>query len=153
MKKLIFLLEEQSMKETLENILPLVIPNEISFLCIPHEGKADLQKSIPRKLLRWRDLDVRFMIAHDQDSAACRELKKELISLVPDEKRKETRIRIVCTELESWFLGDLQAYEASNPQYAGLLKVGYTTVCKPSPANQRRGACGTWLAGAIISEV
>jgi uncharacterized protein YktA (UPF0223 family) len=111
MKKLIFLLEEQSMKETLENILSLIIPKDISFLCIPHEGKADLQKSIPRKLLQWREPDVQFIIVHDQDSSECRELKKALISLVPDEKRADTLIRIVCTELESWFLGDLQAIE------------------------------------------
>jgi uncharacterized protein YktA (UPF0223 family) len=99
------------MKETLENILPLIVPKDIPFLCIPHEGKADLQKSIPRKLLQWREPDVQFIIVHDQDSSACRELKKELISLVPDEKWKDTLIRIVCTELESWFLGDLQAVE------------------------------------------
>jgi hypothetical protein len=111
MKKLIFLLEEQSMKETLENILPLIVPKDITFLCVPHEGKADLQKSIPRKLLRWRESNVQFIIVHDQDSAECRELKKILISLVPDEKRTDTLIRIVCTELESWFLGDLQAVE------------------------------------------
>jgi uncharacterized protein YktA (UPF0223 family) len=111
MKKLVFLLEEQSMKETLENILPLIVPKDILFLCIPHEGKADLQKSIPRKLLLWREPDVRFIIVHDQDSAECRELKKALISLVPEGKRTDTLIRIVCTELESWFLGDLQAME------------------------------------------
>jgi hypothetical protein len=111
MKKLVFLLEEKSMKETLDNILPLVLPKDIPFLCIPHEGKEDLQKSIPRKLLRWREPDVQFIIVHDQDSGDCIELKQALISLAAGGRRPETLVRIVCTELESWFLGDMQAVE------------------------------------------
>jgi hypothetical protein len=111
MKKLVFLLEEQSMKETLEYILPLIFPNNIPFLCIPHEGKSDLQKSIPRKLLRWRDPDVKFIVVHDQDSADCIGLKRLLLSLAAEGRRSDTLIRIVCTELESWFLGDMRAVE------------------------------------------
>jgi hypothetical protein len=35
MKKLIFLLEEQSMKETLDVLLSHIIPSNIHFICIP----------------------------------------------------------------------------------------------------------------------
>lgn len=51
--ELIFLLEEPSMKATLENLLPKIIPPEINYKCIAHEGKQDLEKSIPRKLKAW----------------------------------------------------------------------------------------------------
>ena len=52
--KLVFLLEERSMQAALEGILPRLIPG-VEFLCIPHEGKQDLEKSIPRKLRGWKD--------------------------------------------------------------------------------------------------
>ena len=54
MKQLVFLLEEESMKALLEILLPQILPPEVCFLCIPHEGKQDLEKSIPRKLRAWQ---------------------------------------------------------------------------------------------------
>jgi hypothetical protein len=93
MNNLVFLLEESSMKETLENVLPHIIPNDIPFLCISHEGKGDLEKSIPRKLLRWRDPDAKFIIVHDQDSGNCKELKKALTLIIPDRRKPDTLIR------------------------------------------------------------
>ncbi|GMO70200.1 MAG: hypothetical protein Ta2A_18760 [Treponemataceae bacterium] len=48
MDKLIFLLEEQSMKEVLEIILPKILPANISFTCIPHNGKSHLRKSVKK---------------------------------------------------------------------------------------------------------
>jgi hypothetical protein len=44
---LIFLVEERSMKTVLETILPQLIPEHIIYICIPHQGKQDLTKSIP----------------------------------------------------------------------------------------------------------
>ena len=38
--KLIFFLEERSMKELLDGILPRILPNGITFKTIPHEGKV-----------------------------------------------------------------------------------------------------------------
>jgi hypothetical protein len=52
MRKVIFLLEELSMKAFLEGYLPRLIP-DLDFLCIQHEGKQDLEKSIPRKFRAW----------------------------------------------------------------------------------------------------
>lgn len=52
MSRLVFLLEERSMKILLETFLPRFFP-DISFLCVAHEGKQDLEKSIPRKLRAW----------------------------------------------------------------------------------------------------
>jgi hypothetical protein len=111
MKKLIFLLEEQSMKEVLEIILPQIFPCNIPFVCIPHKGKSHLRKSIKNKIIGWREPDVQFVIVHDQDSAVCTDLKEEIFKLVCDARRPDTLIRIACTELESWFLGDFDAIE------------------------------------------
>lgn len=76
--KIVFLLEERSMKELIDGLIPRILPEEVSFLSIPHEGKSDLEKSIPRKISSWRDADpnVKFVIVHDQDSNNCVELKR-----------------------------------------------------------------------------
>ena len=112
MKEIIFLLEERSAEELLSILLPKIIPSdEFLFRCIPHEGKSALKKSIPRKLRAWKEPNVQFVILHDQDSADCFVLKNNLITLAKDGRRSDTLVRIVCTELESWFLGDLDAVE------------------------------------------
>jgi hypothetical protein len=109
--KIIFLLEEKSMKETLNNILPKILPAGFTFLCVPHEGKQDLKKSVIRKLKAWNEPDVKFVIVHDKDANDCKKLKQELMELTQQTAHSDTLIRIVCTELESWFLGDLQAVD------------------------------------------
>jgi hypothetical protein len=111
MTRLVFLLEEASMKEVLKVILPKVLPESICFILIPHEGKSDLEKSIPRKLRAWRDPATRFVVVRDADSADCRLVKKRLYKLCEEAGRPDALIRIVCKELESWFLGDLSAVE------------------------------------------
>ncbi len=42
--RVVFLLEEHSMKVLLEGLLPRLVP-KMPFLCIAHEGKQDLRKS------------------------------------------------------------------------------------------------------------
>ena len=46
---LVFLLEEKSMKVFLDNLLPRILPPNVSFFTIAHEGKTDreLQKLLP----------------------------------------------------------------------------------------------------------
>lgn len=62
---LVFLLEESSMKEMLELLLPRILPDNINYLCIPHESKSDLEKSIPRKLKAWNSPNTKFVIVRD----------------------------------------------------------------------------------------
>lgn len=111
MKELVFLVEEPSIKELLNGILPKVLPKEVSFKIIKHEGKTDLQKSIPRKLRAYQKPGVEFVVLIDQDSNDCRQLKLHLFELCEQGRRTDALIRIVCHELESWFLGDLRAVE------------------------------------------
>lgn len=106
--KLVFMTEEMSMKCFLDGILPKVLPEEISYITIPHEGKSDLQKSIPIKLRAWTESGVKFVIVQDQDTNDCRELKQKLIELCKFDSH-EKLIRIACRELEAWYFGDLQA--------------------------------------------
>jgi hypothetical protein len=49
MSRLVFLLEERSIKVLLEALLPRLFP-ALEIFCIAHEGKSDLEKSLPRKL-------------------------------------------------------------------------------------------------------
>lgn len=109
MSKIVFLLEEPSMKELLDVLLPGLLPTGVSFMTIPHEGKQDLSRSIPRKLRGWREPGVRFIIVRDQDGADCYVLKENLLKLCREAGRDDALVRIVCNELESWFLGDLPA--------------------------------------------
>lgn len=39
MSKIVFLLEEPSMKELLDRLLPGLLPTGVEFITIPHEGK------------------------------------------------------------------------------------------------------------------
>ncbi len=122
MKQLVFLLEEESMKALLDILLPQILPPEIEFRCIHHEGKSDLEKSIPIKLRAWQ-APALFVIVRDKDRADCREVKKHLINLCEQAGRGDSLVRIACHELESWFLGDLAAVEkAFNIKLAGQQK-------------------------------
>lgn len=106
--KLIFLLEEQSMKYFLDGLLPRILPAEIKFLTIPHEGKTDLQKSLIAKLRGWNEPDVKFVVVQDQDSNDCKKLKEKLLDLCKN-SQKDVLIRIACHELEAWYFGDMEA--------------------------------------------
>ena len=108
MGRVIFLLEEQSMKELLEGLLPRFFP-QLDFLCIPHEGKQDLERSIPRKLRSWRVPGDQFVIVRDSDSEDCVSLKFRLRGLCKGTGHDGALVRIVCRELEAWYLGEPEA--------------------------------------------
>ncbi|MCX6584445.1 MAG: DUF4276 family protein [Candidatus Aminicenantes bacterium] len=123
MIRLEFLLEEPSMENVLKKILPLILPQDYrynsNYFLRPHQGKSDLQKSIPNKMKRFSHFHepVMLIILHDQDSNDCIRLKKELTELCKKHGQCPFFIRIVCRELESWFLGDMDAIEAAFPSF------------------------------------
>lgn len=116
MSRLVFLLEERSMKTLLEGLLPRLVPG-LSFICVPHEGKQDLQKSIPRKLRAWREPGVRFVIVRDNDGGDCCALKSSLSALCADAGRDDALVRIACQELEAWYLGEPSALAQAFGKY------------------------------------
>jgi len=112
--KLVFLVEEPSMADLLERLLPRLFP-ELSFQCIPHEGKRDLAKSIPRKLRAWREPDVRFVVMRDQNGEDCHQVKSRLVALCRNAGRSDVLVRVVCRELEAWYLGEPEALARAFP--------------------------------------
>jgi len=119
MNRTIFLLEEPSMKTFLDEFLPRFMP-DLDFLCIRHEGKQDLEKSIPRKLRAFRGNQM--VIIRDNDNADCLAVKKKLFNLCKKENRPDVLIRIACQELEAWYLGAPDALSCvyGFPKLAGL---------------------------------
>ncbi len=96
------------MKILLDGLLPRLFPG-LKFLCVPHEGKQDLEKSVPRKIRAWREPGVRFVVLRDNDSADCRAVKNRLATLCRTAGRDDSLVRIVCQELEAWYFGDPEA--------------------------------------------
>ena len=109
MNRLVFMVEELSMKTLLELLLPRILSEGQLFLIIKHEGKSDLEKLIPRKLKGWTNKKDRFIILRDQDKEDCIDLKRRLANMCEAAGRPETVVRIVCFELESWYLADIEA--------------------------------------------
>ena len=92
----------------LQQLLPKILPPDVAYVTIPHDGKSDLQKSIPHKLAGWNIPDSKFINVHDQDSSDCIELKNRLSELCV-KRSEDVLIRIACHEMESWYFGDLEA--------------------------------------------
>ena len=109
MNRLVFLVEERSMAAALDILLPRLLPENMAYLVVPHEGKSDLEKSIPHKLRGWKEPGVRFVVVRDNDGGDCKALKARLNDLCIEGERSDTLVRIVCQELEAWYLGDLAA--------------------------------------------
>lgn len=117
MRRFVFLVEEPSMAAFLESWIPLKFP-ELSVQMVPHEGKSDLLRSIPRKLRAWREPGVSFVVLIDNDGADCVALKRRIVGLCKESGRSDTLVRIVCQELEAWYIGDSDALAlAFNRQY------------------------------------
>jgi len=111
MKTLVCLLEEPSAKEMLQAVLPKILP-DIHVKYLVHEGKQDLEKQLERRLRAWQVPDSVFLILRDQDSGNCISIKNDLAEKVANSgKTEKTLIRIACHELESFYLGDLNAVE------------------------------------------
>lgn len=117
------LLEEPSMENFLREVLPKILPADYSLdincFLRPHNGKSDLKKSIPKKIKAFSSYyePVKVIIIHDQDSNDCKKLKKGLLDLCKKNGKCPVLVRIACKELESWYLGDMDAIEKVYPRF------------------------------------
>ena len=109
MTHLVFFLEEPSAKEMLQGMLPKILPEQITTQYVVFEGKQDLEKRLSKKLSAWRSPDTLFVVMRDQDSGNCIAIKETLIDKCTKAGKPNTLVRIVCKELESFYLGDLKA--------------------------------------------
>lgn len=111
------MVEELSMADFLDKLLPRLFP-DLVFRCVPHDGKSDLEKSLVNKLRAWRTPGVRFVVMRDQDSADCHDVKDQLRDLCEQGGRPDSLVRVVCRELEAWYMGDSDALAAAFPNEA-----------------------------------
>ena len=112
MSTIVFFLEEPSAREMLKGVLPRVLPPDVETEYIVFQGKQDMEKKLERRLRLWQRPDTRFVVMRDQDSGDCRQIKIRLTELCKASGQQSVLVRIACRELESFYLGDLQAVEA-----------------------------------------
>lgn len=124
MARIEILVEEPSMKEFLSIVLPNCIKEpwvlNVNYFIRAFEGKGDLQKNIPSKvkfLSNWNHERVGLVILQDQDSSDCRLLKQKLVDMCEENGTCSKLIRIVCRELEAWYIGDFEAINKAYPNF------------------------------------
>lgn len=138
---IVFLTEEQSMTSVIKKVMAELCPNAsegFHWQIISHQGKADLESNLVKKMTSWSYNSPHFIILRDNDGGNCRTLKKR-ISGRASTTGKPHHVRLVCQELEAWFIGDLpaveQAYPNSNARsYA--TRTPYRTPDSPTNASQ-----------------
>jgi hypothetical protein len=111
MTTLVFLLEEPSAEAMLKCLLPKILPSGLAVEYKIYEGKYDLDANLPRVLRTWKRPGSFFVVLRDQDASDCGKLKKNLQELCEKTGSPNVLIRIACRELESFYLGDLNAVE------------------------------------------
>lgn len=114
---IVLLTEEVSMRVTLETLIRKHRPDLVEgvhWWVLSFNGKTDLEKNIPQKMRRWNFGNPMFVILRDNDGSNCKILKQHLEGLASP-IGKPFKVRVVCQELEGWFLGDNQAVTAAYP--------------------------------------
>ncbi len=113
------------MADLLDQLLPRLFPT-LAFQTVPHKGNGHLERSIPSKLRAWQEPGVRFVVLRDQNSADCRQVKATLADLCRQGGRTDTLVRVVCRELEAWYIGSedklAQAFPDASRQIARELR-------------------------------
>jgi hypothetical protein len=111
MKTIVFFLEEPSAQEMLEGVLSRILPPDVKPRYLIFQGKQDLEKNLVKKLRGWQLPESVFVVMRDQDSGDCVSIKQKLARLCQESGKKNVLVRVACHELESFYLGDLQAVE------------------------------------------
>ena len=119
MNTLFILTEEESLRTALDVILPkLIDPSRVSYQVIAHDGKQDLETAIRRTVPSLSRIPgARIIVTRDQDAEDCLLVKKHLQELVMANCNAPYKIRVLCHELENWFLGDFEAISAAFPRF------------------------------------
>lgn len=124
------------MQALLDGLLPRLFPG-MPFLCVPHDGKTDLERSIPRKLRGWREPGVRFAVVRDNDGKDCRTVKNALRERCRVAGRSDTLVRIACQELEAWYLGEPDALADAFGRASLRNSRGRSDSVTPTPSRDR----------------
>lgn len=114
---IVVLTEEPSMSVALRSLFATQWPDRVrgvDWHIISFRGKADLERRMIEKMRSWNYGSPHFVILRDNDGADCRALK-EKIRFDAEKGKKPHHVRIVCQELESWFIGDPDAVTLAYP--------------------------------------
>lgn len=134
---LIILCEEPSAAEALTHLLSRLVSDPDTFQIINMECKSQLLAQLPNRLLSYarrlaHEPDLRVLVLIDRDQQNCLQLKQTLESAAraaglrtlmaarpapgqPPAGAFHVVNRVVCEELEAWFLGDPAAVEQAYP--------------------------------------
>ena len=121
MSRLVFFLEEPSARKFLLNFLP-----HIGFKDWEYElqrnraygSKQDLLKYFALDLRDWGTPGDRYVVLVDNDRNDCRKLRNSILAKAKEKCQSQSerlKARIVCRELEAWYLGDLAALRSVYP--------------------------------------
>lgn len=113
---IIFLVEDYSMKNFLEGILPRLNLEADQFEIKHHRGKEDLLSHLARIVPTLSKRAQQIIIIIDQDQQNCLTLKNKISEKMANSNCKY-QIRIACYELEAWFLGDFAAIAQCSPKF------------------------------------
>ena len=95
--------EEPSAKPIIQRIADaLEIGNRVRV--VEHDGVGDLVRSLRMKIKSDQNLNRKFLVLRDADRLDCNILKRDLIEMIPAGRRGKALVRIVCQELEAWYL-------------------------------------------------
>ncbi|HAY21980.1 MAG TPA: hypothetical protein DCY27_07405 [Desulfobacterales bacterium] len=126
-----FLLEEESAEVALNNLLPKILPQQITYTFHVFQGKQNLLKKLPERFRgyrRWLPPDWIIVVLLDFDQGDCQELKGRLeriaeregfttLSKVGCHGRFQVINRLAVKELEAWFFGDFPAIRQAYPRF------------------------------------
>lgn len=110
--------EEMSSKIVFEGLLKKILPESIQYKIYPHQGKQDLEKALKTTIPTISKIpNSKILITVDQNSKECTQVKKEIERIVAKNCYSQYLIRIICRELECWYLGDLDACTKVYPKF------------------------------------
>ena len=121
MPDLVFIVEEPSKEAFLTALLPhFDIPDTLNVYYQSGTGYSEFGGLVRKVLREWRTPGVQFVILCDQDQSNCVAKKQELLAAVPEHIRRRVAVRIVCDELESWYVGEPAALEQALPELGSV---------------------------------
>lgn len=118
--------EERSAKQFFERLMIKIFAEQnlshqeakLRFRVYSYSGKDDLKNSLKTTVPTIsKQPKAKILITIDQDTKNCKSLKKELERIIAGNCHCQHKIRIICRELESWFLGDLESIRKSYSRF------------------------------------
>jgi hypothetical protein len=107
--KVVFMLEEPSMRTFLKILLPRLFPGvdldeQVNYSVF--QGKQDLDRKLGQRIAAWKTPGTTFLIVRDQDWDDCRVIKRRLAQHSSAIRHDEHMVvRIACRCLEAFYLG------------------------------------------------